>query len=182
MIIFNKHYLGGRMRCSVSQHTDVLNPDLVLVCSEVCLFTVAGCCLLTFIWKSSLYLLTRQLDWQAFLCELFQSTHPVCVLVLSVVLRWRSKEPHALHTYWHRGLAAHLFLRLLRRVCCSDPDDAVLPAGPAESSTWGLHTCGLGSGQVHRGRGLALRSVHQVRKELTSCYDVLLLIAFNMLI
>lgn len=34
------------MRCSVSQHTDVLNPDLVLVCSEVCLFTVAGCCLL----------------------------------------------------------------------------------------------------------------------------------------
>lgn len=105
-----------------------------------------------------------------------------CVLVLSVVLRWRSKESHALHTYWHRGLAAHLFLRLLRRVCCSDPDDAVLPAGPAESSTWGLHTCGLGSGQVHRGRGLALRSVHQVRKELTSCYDVLLYSSVKLLI
>ena len=129
-------------------------------------------------WKSSLYLLSRQLDWQAFLFD--QSTHPV--LVLSVVLRWRSKEPHALHTYWHRGLAAHLFLRLLRRVCCSDPDDAVLPAGPAESSAWGLHTCRLGSGQVHRGCGLALRSVHQVRKELTSCYDVLLYSSVRLLI
>lgn len=35
------------MRCSVSQHTDVLNPDLVLVCSEVCLFVYCRWLLLT---------------------------------------------------------------------------------------------------------------------------------------
>ena len=85
------------------------------------------------------------------------------ILLFCSVLRWRSKEPHALHPRGHRGLAAHLFLRLLRCVCCSDPDDALLQAGRPESSAWGLQLRLLGSCQIHRGCGFPLCSLHQVK-------------------
>lgn len=93
------------------------------------------------------------------------------------VLRRRSKEPHALYTYRHRGFAVDLFFRLLWCVRCSYPYDAVLPAEYPESSAWGLHLRRLGSCQIHCGCGLSLRSVHQVRKELNYCHAVKLWIS-----
>ena len=80
------------------------------------------------------------------------------------VLRRRGKEPHAIHTDWHRGLSAHLLFRLLWCVCCSDSDDAILPAEHPESSARGLQLCRLGSCQIYSGCGFSLCSVDQVRK------------------
>lgn len=64
------------------QHTRVFAPDLVLVCSEVCLFTVAVCLLLTVSTEALIFLYSRgswidRLFCFACLFELFQSTRPL---------------------------------------------------------------------------------------------------------
>lgn len=79
------------------------------------------------------------------------------------VFRRRGKEPDALHPCRHRGLTADLFLRLLRCVRRSHAHDAVLRAEQAEPPARGLQLRGLVPRQIHRGCGLPLRSVHQVR-------------------
>lgn len=86
------------------------------------------------------------------------------ICCISPVLRRGGQEPHAVHTHRHRGLIAHLFLCLLRRVGCSDHDDAILPAEHRQPAARGFHVCGLGSSQIHRGSGITLCSLHQVRK------------------
>lgn len=86
------------------------------------------------------------------------------ICFISPVPRRGSQKPHAVHSHWHRGLIAHLFLCLLRRVRRSHHDDAVLPAEHTEPSAWGFHPRRLGSRQIHRGGGIALCPLHQVRK------------------